>query len=169
MKEMVNRLMVPLWGLINLLLVRPAHLEMEMAEVVVAALAVVPLAGLLVVDSLVDLPVVDPLAVPPEDPLEQLLLATFGALKDALTRYTAAEASPHSNRSLLPNPDTFIGSDPGKLQSFLTQCYLHFVEHGQDFRQDDDRILYIMSYLWRSAQQWFEPNLYNQNPGPPPA
>jgi hypothetical protein len=77
---------------------------------------------------------VDPLVVPPggprvlpvapgppqQDPLEQLLLAVFGALKDALTRYAVAEASQHSNWSLLHNPDTFDGSDPRKLQSFLT-------------------------------------------------
>jgi hypothetical protein len=39
MKEMVNQLIVPLWGLINLLLVRPAHLTMETAEVVVVTQA----------------------------------------------------------------------------------------------------------------------------------
>jgi hypothetical protein len=46
---------------------------------------------------------------------------------------------------------------------------LPLCEHGQDFQSDDDKILYIMSYLQGSAKQCFKLNLYNQNPRPPPA
>ncbi|KAF7362032.1 Retrotrans-gag domain-containing protein [Mycena venus] len=30
---------------------------------------------------------------------------------------------------------------------------------------DDDKILFTLSYLWGTAQKWFEPNLYNQTLG----
>jgi hypothetical protein len=31
----------------------------------------------------------------------------------------------------------------------------------QDFPTNDDKILFVVSYLWGTAQQWFAPNLYN--------
>ncbi|THH22400.1 hypothetical protein EUX98_g8203, partial [Antrodiella citrinella] len=55
----------------------------------------------------------------------------------------------------LKDPDTFNGEDPSKLQSFLLQCGLHFVQHPTDFPQDDDKIIYVMSYLRGPATEWF--------------
>ncbi|KAF7328942.1 Retrotransposon nucleocapsid protein [Mycena venus] len=51
----------------------------------------------------------------------------------------------------------------------MTQCYLHFAEHEQDFPMDDDKILFTLSYLWGTAQKWFKPNLYDQTPSAVPA
>ena len=94
---------------------------------------------------------------------EALIMDTIRTFRDAINVFSArpADLPPRSNRSNLRNPDTFDGSDPAKLSSFLTQCYLHFAERPQDFPDDDDRILYIISYLRGSAQQWFSPNLYD--------
>jgi hypothetical protein len=61
------------------------------------------------------------------------------------------------------NPDTFDSSDLVKLNLFLAQCYFHFAERTQDFPTDDDKILFMISYLWGTAQQWFAPNLYDLN------
>jgi hypothetical protein len=61
----------------------------------------------------------------------------------------------------LRNPDTFDGSDLAKLNLFLTQCYLHFAEYMQDFPTDDEKVLFMISYLQGTAQQWFAPNLYD--------
>jgi hypothetical protein len=55
--------------------------------------------------------------------------------------------APRSTKSNLRNLDTFNGSDPANLNLFLTQCYLHFAERTQDFPTDDDKILFMISYL----------------------
>ncbi|KAJ7781922.1 hypothetical protein DFH07DRAFT_949610 [Mycena maculata] len=106
-------------------------------------------------------PLVVHLAVAPEAPA--LIMDTIWTFQDAINVFSTRPAAPppRSNQSNLRNLDTFDGSDLAKLSSFLTQCYLHFAERPQDFPDDDDRILYIVSYLRGSAQQWFSPNLYD--------
>jgi len=82
---------------------------------------------------------------------------------------TSATMAPRSTRSSLKNPDVFDGSDPSKLASFLNQCYLIFADRPQDYREDDDKFFYIISYLRGTAQKWFEPNLFDPTPGAVPA
>ncbi|KAJ7699393.1 hypothetical protein B0H17DRAFT_926695 [Mycena rosella] len=84
-----------------------------------------------------------------------------GAIRLGSNRDTQGSAPPRSSRSNLRNPDLFDSSDTAKLQTFLTQCYLHFAERRQDFPTDDDKIYYMMSCLQGTAQQWFKPNLYD--------
>ena len=91
-----------------------------------------------------------------------MIFNTISKFGDALNVFmTRSTAAPRSTKSNLRNLDTFDGSDPSKLQSFLTQCYLHFAERPQDFPSDDDKIYFIISYLHGSAQQWFSPNRYD--------
>ena len=91
-------------------------------------------------------------------------------MTNAINQYNVtATAAPRSTHSLLKEPKTFDGSDPNKLAAFLNQCYLIFADRPQDFPEDDDKIYYVRSRLRGTAQQWFEPNLYDQTPGPPPA
>ncbi|KAF7363217.1 Reverse transcriptase domain-containing protein [Mycena venus] len=104
-------------------------------------------------------------ALDPPNALEALFTSTLVGLNDALNCYANQSFAPRSNCSLLRNPDTFNGSDPSKLCSFMTQCYLHFAKHEQDFPTDDDKILFTLSYLRGTAQKWFEPNLYDPTPG----
>jgi hypothetical protein len=74
-----------------------------------------------------------------------------------------------SSRSNLRNPDTFDGSDPMKLRPFLAQCYLHFAEREHDFTTDDDKIIYMMSFLRGTALDWFEPQMFDPDPNTVPA
>jgi hypothetical protein len=74
-----------------------------------------------------------------------------------------------SSRSNLRNPDTFDGSDPMKLRPFLAQCYLHFAEREHDFKTDDDKIIYMMSFLRGTALDWFEPQMFDPDPDTVPA
>jgi hypothetical protein len=98
---------------------------------------------------------------PTPDPNERLFIQTLTLFRDAVDIWNRHTSAPRSTKSNLRNPDTFDGSDPAKLNPFLTQCYLHFAERTQDFPTDDDKILFMISYLRGTAQQWFAPNLYD--------
>ena len=81
---------------------------------------------------------------------------------------TPAPAPARNNCSHLSDPDTFDGNDPYKLRPFLTQIYLHLTERLQDFPTDDDKIIYVMSYLRGSAAEWLEPDIMGDNPNTVP-
>jgi hypothetical protein len=98
---------------------------------------------------------------PTPDPNERLFIQTLTSFRDAIDIWNRHTSAPRSTKSNLRNPDTFDGSNPAKLNPFLTQCYLHFAERTQDFPTDDDKILFMISYLQGTAQQWFAPNLYD--------
>ena len=67
----------------------------------------------------------------------------------------SSNAAPRSLRSSLRNPEFFDGTDPSKLHPFLAQCYLHFAERPRDFRTDDDKNLFILSFLRGDAARLF--------------
>ena len=58
-------------------------------------------------------------------------------------------------RSHLRDPDTFDGTDDSKLWGLLSQCYLHFPDRPEYFNSDSRKILFIISHLRGSAQDWF--------------
>ena len=57
------------------------------------------------------------------------------------------------------DPDTFDGTDPKKLQTFLVQCELCFQDHAKAFRLDCTKITFAQSYLKGIALEWFKPDL----------
>ncbi len=65
---------------------------------------------------------------------------------------------PHS-RVKTCDPDTYDGSDPTKLHSFLSQCLLVFRSRPDEYCQDSLKIMYAVSWLSGTAQCWYEPNL----------
>ena len=77
-----------------------------------------------------------------------------------------ATAPPRSTRTSLKAPDTFDGSDPSKFHTFLSQIYLHIADRPQDFPTDEEKILYVWSYLQGTTQRWFEPGMYVGAPIP---
>ena len=111
-------------------------------------------------------PAAPPAATPESG--DELLMRALRTFTAAVDRYNSSATAPRSTRSSLKNPDVFDGSDPSKLASFLNQCYLIFADRPQDYSQDDDKILFIISYLRGTAQKWFEPNLYDPTPGAVP-
>ena len=53
--------------------------------------------------------------------------------------------------------DTFSSTEPDKLNNFLFQCYLYF--HANLVHMDIAKINFVMTYLIKIAQDWFEVGL----------
>ena len=53
-------------------------------------------------------------------------------------------------------PDTFDGSDPGKLETFIFQCNMYLAIRSSDFSDDEARVTFALSYLKGSPQDWFQ-------------
>jgi len=74
---------------------------------------------------------------------------------------------PYNNNQLLPelrkskskNQTPLMVQIHRKLHSFLLACNLHFRDQPYTFPNDEKKILFILSYLNRSAISWFEPGL----------
>jgi len=54
------------------------------------------------------------------------------------------------------SPDTFDGSDLGKLDDFIFQCSMYIVLRGQDFPDEASKVAFMLSYLKGSALDWFQ-------------
>ena len=55
--------------------------------------------------------------------------------------------------------DTFDGTEPKKLRTFLVQCKLVFTDRPKAFRQDWAKVTFVQSYLKGMALEWFELDL----------
>jgi len=91
-------------------------------------------------------------------------LAVFHNLSIAVNRLS--RSSRHTNDSSsscakVHEPDTFDGTDPKKLQTFLVQCELCFQDRAKAFHQDGARVTFSQSYLKGMTLEWFEPDLLN--------
>src|SRR5258707_14400490 len=53
-------------------------------------------------------------------------------------------------------PDAFDGSNLDNLQPFLLQCQLAFHSHPQQYTTDSAKVFFAISYLKKSALEWFE-------------
>src|SRR5260370_20648793 len=53
-------------------------------------------------------------------------------------------------------PDMFNGSNPEDLQAFLLQCQITFNAHPQNFTSESAKVFFTISYLKKSALEWFE-------------
>jgi len=74
-----------------------------------------------------------------------------------------------SSRAKVRKPDTFDGTDPKKLWTFLVQCELCFQDCAKAFRQDRARVTFAQSYLKGMTLEWFELDLLNSgNPADHP-
>ncbi|KAK4689460.1 putative transposase, partial [Tremellales sp. Uapishka_1] len=72
-------------------------------------------------------------------------------------RESSAVVNTEMSKTKVKEPDTFHGSDPSELPSFLTQAkmYLHFKE--AQFPDDYSKVLWTASYLRGNAFAWWEP------------
>jgi len=100
------------------------------------------------------------------DTMEELdpSLAVFHNLAVAVNRLSCS--SRHTNDSSsshakVREPDTFDGTDPKKLRTFLLQCELCFQDRAKAFHQDRARVTFAQSYLKGMTLEWFEPDLLN--------
>jgi len=60
-------------------------------------------------------------------------------------------------------PDTFDGTDPKKLRTFLVQCELCFQDRAKAFCLDRAKVTFAQSYLKGMTLEWFEPDLLNSS------
>ena len=56
-------------------------------------------------------------------------------------------------------PDKFMGTDPQKLQCFITVCIMVFDNKPQKFRNDHQHVSYSALFLSEIALLWRQPNL----------
>ena len=63
------------------------------------------------------------------------------------------------SRIKLGEPDTFNGSDPKKLRTFLLHCKLNFQDCPDLFPNGTAKVNYVLSYLKGSALECFKPGL----------
>ena len=87
-----------------------------------------------------------------------------------LTRVALATGDCNSSgKAKIHEPDTFNGSDPRKLHTFLVLCELNFQNHLEAFATDRAKVTYMQSYLRGMALEWFKPDLLNaSNPNTHP-
>src|SRR6266436_1526052 len=53
-------------------------------------------------------------------------------------------------------PDAFDRSNPEDLRAFLLQCQIMFNAHPQNFTSESAKVFFAISYLKKSALEWFE-------------
>src|SRR5882724_5631044 len=64
--------------------------------------------------------------------------------------------SNNSSKAKLWEPDPFYGSDSHKLHTFILQCKLNFQDHKDLFKDDTDKVNYILSFLKGTALDCFK-------------
>jgi len=99
-------------------------------------------------------------------------LAVFHNLAIAVNRLSLSSRRTNdssSSRAKVREPDTFDGTDPKKLRTFLVQCELCFQDWAKAFRLDRAKVTFAQSYLKGMTLEWFEPDLLNSgNPADHP-
>jgi len=91
-------------------------------------------------------------------------LAVFHNLAIAVNRLSCSSRHTNdssSSRAKVQEPDTFDGTDPKKLRTFLVQCELCFQDRAKAFRLDRAKVTFAQSYLKGMTLEWFEPDLLN--------
>jgi len=91
-------------------------------------------------------------------------LAVFHNLAIAVNRLSHSSCHTNnssSSRAKVREPDTFDGTDPKKLRTFLVQCELCFQDRAKAFCQDRARVMFAQSYLKGMTLEWFELDLLN--------
>src|SRR6266481_3564470 len=64
-----------------------------------------------------------------------------------LAQKLTSPATPTIPRVKIWEPDTFDGTDPHQLHTFLLQCSLNFKERTDAFATDDTKVTYALLFL----------------------
>ena len=54
------------------------------------------------------------------------------------------------------SPNTFDGSDPAKLETFIFQISMYIAARSKDFPDDESQVTFAMSYLKGTPLEWFQ-------------
>src|SRR6266436_6773362 len=96
------------------------------------------------------------------DPIQQLVQALLTIGQNA-----APPPPPHlpiMNQSRVQAPDTFNGSNPKDLRAFLLQCQITFNSYPQQYSTDATKVFFAISYLKKTALEWFEQGVLEDDP-----
>ncbi|KAF5345260.1 hypothetical protein D9756_011424 [Leucocoprinus leucothites] len=109
----------------------------------------------------------DDLPTPPPHPhhrdrFQGHLADALSWLADNLDHHPQPNTAPINKARL---PDTFSGTDPDKLNTFLIQCHLYFRANPTQFQEDSQKINFAMTYLTGVALDWFEVALTQEEQG----
>ncbi|KAG6326325.1 hypothetical protein ID866_12764, partial [Astraeus odoratus] len=98
------------------------------------------------------------------DEATNVLQALGHAIKNlaCATRHNEDSSTP-SGKTRVRKLDTFNGTDPKKLHTFLVQCKLNFQDHPHVFHLDHSKVTFAQSYLKGMALKWFEPDLLSSS------
>ena len=91
-------------------------------------------------------------------------LAVFHNLAVAVNRLSCSSRRTNdssSSHAKVHELDTFDGTDPKKLWTFLVQCKLCFQDRAKAFCQDRARVMFAQSYLKGMTLEWFKLDLLN--------
>src|SRR5260370_31000352 len=61
-------------------------------------------------------------------------------------------------------PDTFDGTNPEDLWTFLLQCQITFNSSPQNFPTESSKVFFAISYLKNVALEWFEQGILEDDP-----
>ena len=101
------------------------------------------------------------------DPVQQLVQALL-----AIGQNMAAPAPPNPpppSQSCVCAPDTFDGSNPEDLRAFILQCQITFNSYPHQYSTDTTKVFFAISYLKKTALEWFEQGVLEDNPEFTPA
>ena len=93
---------------------------------------------------------------PPDDESAKLITAL-----ESISAYMANAPKPSAPtpKSHARKPDPFAGTDPHKLQPFLLQCELFFLNNQRQYSSNEDKVNFTLSYLTGTALEYFEPSI----------
>ena len=98
----------------------------------------------------------------PNIPSQSRLVNILDEISNRLSQTTIPPAPPQMSSRAKPRaPDTFDGSDPSKLDSFILQCSLYIALRSSDFPDESAKVSFILSYLKGSPLDWFQTDLIN--------
>ncbi|KAG6326721.1 hypothetical protein ID866_12368 [Astraeus odoratus] len=92
---------------------------------------------------------------------EDQAIQVFKSLTHAIDSLacTSRKSSSSSSQTKVHEPDTFDGTDPKKLWTFLVQCELNFQDCPSAFKKDRAKVVFVQSYLKGMALEWFKLDL----------
>ena len=91
------------------------------------------------------------------------LAKVLGQLANTLNSNQTPRPNTNSRGTKPHIPDTFSGTEPDKLNNFLFQYQLYFHANPAQFNMDIAKINFVMTYLTRVAQDWFEVGLNQED------
>src|SRR5258708_2029178 len=101
------------------------------------------------------------------NPVQQLVQVML-----AISQNTATPAPPNPpppSQSHVRAPGTFNGSNPEDLQAFILQCQITFNSYPHQYSTDTTKVFFAISYLKKTALEWFEQGVLEDNPEFTPA